>query len=120
MFRQNWLIVLLLAVVAVTMTMVKTGSARHFALPNLFPFPNTSGLVQTFSTSGDVDFTGPFFQSLGTNGGPILRALASRAPYFHNGSAATLADAVTFYNIRFNLNLSKQDQDDLVAFLKTL
>ena len=52
--------------------------------------------------------------------GPILRELAARAPYFHNGSAATLMDAVTFYDTRFNLNLSQQDKDDLVAFLKTL
>jgi len=120
MFRQNWLIVLLLAVVAVTMTMVKTGSARHFALPNLCPFPNTSGLVQTFSTSGDVDFTGPFFQSLGTNGGPILRALASRAPYFHNGSAATLRDVIEFYERRFGIGLSSQEKADLVTFLSAL
>jgi hypothetical protein len=60
------------------------------------------------------------FDHLGKIKGPILRGLAGRAPYFHNGSAATLADAVTFYNIRFNLNLSQQDQGDLVAFLKTL
>jgi cytochrome c peroxidase len=60
------------------------------------------------------------FDHIGKIKGPILRGLAGRAPYFHNGSAATLADAVTFYNIRFNLNLSQQDQDDLVAFLKTL
>jgi cytochrome c peroxidase len=60
------------------------------------------------------------FDHVGKIKGPILRGLAGRAPYFHNGSAATLADAVTFYNVRFNLNLSQQDQDDLVAFLKTL
>ena len=117
MFRQNWLIVLLLALVAVTMTMVKTGSARHFALPNLFPFPNTSGLVQTFSTSGDVDFTGPFFQSLGTNGGPILRALASRAPYFHNGSAATLRDVIEFYERRFGIGLKLLGAVPIAGFL---
>jgi cytochrome c peroxidase len=52
--------------------------------------------------------------------GPILRGLAGRAPYFHNGSAATLLDVVNFYDTRFNLNLSDQDKDDLVAFLKTL
>jgi cytochrome c peroxidase len=52
--------------------------------------------------------------------GPILRGLAGRAPYFHNGFAATLDDALDFYNTRFNLNLSQQDKDDLVAFLKTL
>ncbi len=33
--------------------------------------------------------------------GPILRGLAARAPYFHNGSATTLMDAVNFYNQRF-------------------
>ena len=52
--------------------------------------------------------------------GPILRGLAGRAPYFHNGSAATLMDAVSFYDTRFNLHLSQQDKDALVAFLKTL
>ena len=38
--------------------------------------------------------------------GPTLRGLAGRAPYFHNGSAATLLDVVNFYNLRFNLGLS--------------
>jgi len=52
--------------------------------------------------------------------GPILRGLAARAPYFHNGGAATLMDAVDFYDQRFNLNLSAQQKSDLVAFLKTL
>src|SRR5215467_347250 len=48
--------------------------------------------------------------------GPILRGLAARAPYFHNGAASTLLDAVEFYNQRFNLNLSNQQKQDLVAF----
>jgi cytochrome c peroxidase len=52
--------------------------------------------------------------------GPILRGLAGRAPYFHNGAAATLNDAVEFYNERFNLNLTDQQKSDLVAFLQTL
>src|SRR5258708_5212736 len=30
--------------------------------------------------------------------GPILRGLAGRAPYFHNGAAASLLQAVNFYN----------------------
>src|SRR5689334_6035833 len=37
-------------------------------LPNLFPFPDPSGILKTFDTAGKVDRTGPFFQSLGTNG----------------------------------------------------
>jgi cytochrome c peroxidase len=52
--------------------------------------------------------------------GPVLRALAARGPYFHNGAAATLDDAVEFYNQRFNLNLTAQQKTDLVAFLNTL
>ncbi len=31
-------------------------------------FPNPTGFAATFSTTGKVDLTGPFFQSLGTNG----------------------------------------------------
>src|SRR6266436_2421302 len=60
------------------------------------------------------------FDHVGKIKGPILRGLAGRAPYFHNGSAATLMDAVNFYDTRFNLHLSQQDKEDLVAFLKTL
>jgi cytochrome c peroxidase len=52
--------------------------------------------------------------------GPILRGLAARAPYFHNGIAATLADAVEFYEARFNIGLTAQEKSDLIAFLKTL
>lgn len=52
--------------------------------------------------------------------GPILRGLAGRAPYFHNGAAATLKDVVEFYNERFSLNLTAQQKTDLVAFLQTL
>ncbi|HTT75246.1 MAG TPA: hypothetical protein VMF50_04615, partial [Candidatus Binataceae bacterium] len=51
---------------------------------------------------------------------PVLRGLAARAPYFHGGNAATLADVVNFYNTRFNIGLSGQDETDLVNFLNTL
>jgi cytochrome c peroxidase len=52
--------------------------------------------------------------------GPILRGLAARAPYFHNGSAATLMDVVDFYDTRFNVHMSTQQKSDLVAFLSAL
>jgi cytochrome c peroxidase len=52
--------------------------------------------------------------------GPILRGLAARAPYFHNGSAASLGAVVDFYNNRFVMGLSQQEHDDLVAFLGAL
>jgi hypothetical protein len=59
-------------------------------------------------------------KDVGKTKGPILRGLESRAPYFHNGAAKTLDDAVEFYNLRFNMNLSDQQKKDLVAFLRTL
>jgi hypothetical protein len=52
--------------------------------------------------------------------GPILRGLAARAPYFHNGSAATLQDVVEFYDQRFTIGLTDQEKADLVAFLNSL
>jgi hypothetical protein len=52
--------------------------------------------------------------------GPILRGLAARAPYFHNGSAATLGDVVDFYDTRFKIHMSAQQKRDLVAFLSAL
>jgi cytochrome c peroxidase len=52
--------------------------------------------------------------------GPILRALATRAPYFHNGSAKDLNEAVDFYDVRFGIGLTPAEKADLVAFLRTL
>jgi cytochrome c peroxidase len=52
--------------------------------------------------------------------GPVVRGLAARVPYFHNGSAATLADVVEFYNQRFSIGFTEQQKADLVAFLSSL
>jgi cytochrome c peroxidase len=52
--------------------------------------------------------------------GPILRGLAARPPYFHNGSAATLLDVVNFYEQRFKIGLSDRQKADLAAFLLSL
>lgn len=58
---------------------------------------------------------------IGKTKGPILRGLAARPPYFHNGAAARLEDAVDFYDARFGIGLTDhQEKADLVAFLKTL
>ena len=51
---------------------------------------------------------------------PTLRGLAARAPYFHNGSAATFRHLVNFYNDHFTLGQLDQDQQDLVNFLNAL
>jgi cytochrome c peroxidase len=46
--------------------------------------------------------------------------LASRAPYFHNGSADSLDDVTEFYNKRFNIGFTPQEKRDLIAFLSAL
>src|SRR5215475_8422913 len=60
------------------------------------------------------------FDHVGKFKGPILRSLSSRAPYFHNGSARTLLDVVRFYEVRFGINFTPQEESDLVAFLSAL
>jgi hypothetical protein len=52
--------------------------------------------------------------------GPVLRGLAARAPYFHNGAAANLLEVVNFYNQRFHMRLTPAQKRQLVAFLNTL
>jgi cytochrome c peroxidase len=42
------------------------------------------------------------------------------APYFHDGSAATLADVVTHYNRVRALSLTAARQRDVVEYLKSL
>ncbi len=52
--------------------------------------------------------------------GPILRGLAARAPYFHNGFAKDFDAVIDFYNDRFGMGLTDEEHADLVAFLGTL
>jgi cytochrome c peroxidase len=59
-------------------------------------------------------------EDIGKFKGPVLRALASRAPYFHNGSARTLNDVVEFYDSRFKISLTRLERAALVAFLSAL
>lgn len=49
-----------------------------------------------------------------------LRALWQHAPYFHDGSAATLDAVVTHYNHALGLGLSPEQRADLTAYLGTL
>jgi mono/diheme cytochrome c family protein len=49
-----------------------------------------------------------------------LRGLWQHAPYFHDGSAATLADVVAHYNRVRALGLTAQQQRDLVEYVKSL
>ncbi len=49
-----------------------------------------------------------------------LRSLWALPPYFHDGSAATLADVVSRYNDKMNLGLTPAEQSDLTEYLKSL
>jgi mono/diheme cytochrome c family protein/cytochrome c5 len=49
-----------------------------------------------------------------------LRGLWQHAPYFHNGSAATLNDVVTTYNTRKSLGLTAAEIADLTEYLKSI
>jgi cytochrome c peroxidase len=60
------------------------------------------------------------WQDVGKFKGPVLRGLAARAPYFHNGLAATLSELVDFYNARFDIGFTEQEKADLIAFLRSL
>jgi cytochrome c peroxidase len=94
-------------------------SRRTSDLPLVTVMCNATGVITQVSDIGRAMVTGKC-ADIGKFKGPILRGLAARAPYFHNGSAATLEDAVDFYDTRFTLHLSQRDKDDLVDFLKTL
>lgn len=49
-----------------------------------------------------------------------VRGLAARAPYFHGGTAETLADVVTHYEDHLGFDFTDQEEEDLVAFLNAL
>ena len=96
-----------------------TAAVRTPDLP-LYTFRNTTtGEVIQTTDPGRALITGKW-RHMSLFKGPILRGLAARAPYFHNGFAATLADVVEFYDGRFNIGLTGQDKSDLIAFLKAL
>jgi cytochrome c peroxidase len=78
----------------------------------------TNATVQT-TDPGRALITGKW-ADIGKLKGPILRGLAARAPYFHNGSAATLEDVLDFYTVRFNVFFTDQEKTDLIAFLNAL
>jgi cytochrome c peroxidase len=83
--------------------------------------PFTAGQAESFYTTdpGRALITG-HCADFNRVKGPILRGLAARAPYFHNGSAANLHELVNFYNQRFNMHLTDRQTKQLVAFLNAL
>ena len=95
-------------------------ASRRLAGQPLYTLRNkATGETMQTTDPGRALVTGKW-ADIGKFKGPTLRALAARAPYFHDAFAKDLHEVVDFYNTRFNVGLTKQEQDDLVAFLKTL
>jgi len=84
--------------------------------------PGTGQVTNNCKTTSDLGqaLIDGNFDHVGKFKGPILRGLSAHAPYFHNGSAQTLLDVVHFYETRFGLSLTTQEESDLVAFLGAL
>ena len=92
------------------------------------------GAVDRASLKKEFGFTPyPFFASRHAFRTPTLRNVEMTAPYFHNGSVPTLKAAIEFYNVGGEnpdksglargikpLNLSEQEINDMVAFIKAL
>jgi cytochrome c peroxidase len=49
-----------------------------------------------------------------------MRGLAARAPYFSNGSAATLREVIDFYDRRYRMQLTEQEKHDLINLMSVL
>jgi cytochrome c peroxidase len=78
-----------------------------------------TGASEETTDLGRAALTGKF-ADLNKMKGPTLRALSSRAPYFHNGSADNLREVIDFYNRRFGIGFTSQENTDLQAFLEAL
>jgi cytochrome c peroxidase len=100
---------------------IRTASAevRTADLP-LYTFRNrTSGETRQLTDAGRGNITG-LWNDLGRFKTPTLRALAARAPYFHNGMARALEDVVRHYETQLGFVFTTQERADLIAFLNAL
>lgn len=100
---------------------IRTASAeaRTPDLP-LYTFRNkNTGETRQLSDAGRGQVTG-LWNDLGRFKTPTIRALSARAPYFHNGIAATLDEVVRHYERHLGFVFTDQERADLVAFLSAL
>lgn len=98
---------------------ISAGSRRTPDMPLYTLRNNTTGAITTTTDPGRALITGQWNQ-IGSFKVPVLRNLAARAPYFHDGSAATLRDVVNHYDSLFQMHLTAGEASDLVAFLQAL
>jgi hypothetical protein len=95
-------------------------SSHHNQGQPIYTLKNlTTGAITTTSDPGLAMITGKW-ADIGKFKVPVLRGLAARAPYFHNGETHSLTGVAIFYNVRFNIGLTTQDEADLANFLQAL
>jgi hypothetical protein len=93
--------------------------APDTGLPRATIRNKTTGQVRVVTNLGRANATGKW-TDVGRMVAPVLRGLASRAPYFNSGQARTLHDVVDHYDQRFNFGFSEHERAALVAFLSAL
>jgi cytochrome c peroxidase len=94
-------------------------TARTPDLP-LYTFRNrATGETRQLTDAGRGQVTG-LWADLGRFKTPTLRALAARAPYFHNGIAPTLDAVVRHYEQHLGFTFTDEERADMVAFLNAL
>ena len=92
-----------------------TGCPNPFADPSQPPSPYV-----ILTTDPGKGLISGLCSDLTRTKGPILRGLAARGPYFHNGAARNLQELINFYNLRFQMNLTDEEKQQLIAFLNSL
>ena len=96
-----------------------SAAARTPDLP-LYTFRNrTTGEIRQLTDAGRGNVSGSW-SDLGRFKAPTLRALVARAPYFHNGIAATVEDVIRHYEVHLGFIFTDAERADLAAFLKAL
>jgi hypothetical protein len=80
---------------------------------------NSTGVSVQVTDPGLAVITGKW-ADIGRFKVPILRGLAARAPYMHDGEFHSLNGVTLFYNARFQIGLTPAEQVDLQNFLATL
>jgi cytochrome c peroxidase len=79
----------------------------------------TSGQQFTVTDLGVAMITGQC-ADIGKTKIPVIRGIAGRSPYFHNGGAPEITNLIDFYDQRFNIGLTDQQKADLAVFLESL
>ena len=100
--------------IGLTDTRFRTADMPLYTLQNIL-----TGQTRKTTDPGRALITGKW-KDIGKFKGPILRGLAARAPYFHNGSAGDLRAVIDFYKQRFGVGITDDEKADLVAFLSAL